>query len=163
MGEIRNRGVAGGCSWTQIGSVWPGCLAGSITISQESTKNWKRLVGGGRGQFATGSLVPGAPSRGGEGGGLQALESAVGQPTPAHPLRRGDPRTFQWSLCGPGRGSRYPTRGPQSRTSTSFQHQELPIYSPQNYPPNWQLSAGNDAGGCGWLCSAKPQPPSPRW
>ena len=61
----------------QIGSVLPDSLAGSITISNESTEKWGRLVGGGRGHVATGSAVLRALSRGGGGGGLQAAGAGV--------------------------------------------------------------------------------------
>lgn len=55
---MRSRGVVGGRSRTQIGSVWPDSLSGSITISKKSTKKWERLVGGGGGSLQREALFP---------------------------------------------------------------------------------------------------------
>lgn len=64
-------------------------------------------------------------------------------------------------FAAPGEGAVTQTRVPQSRHRSLPTPERLHLDSSPNYPPNWQLSARDDAGGCGRPCSAKPQPPSP--
>lgn len=107
-----------------------------------------------RGQFAVGSRSPGpCPAEQRRGAGLRGCTrvriSGVQWGSPHTP-------TGCASVGHPSGPLVVPTRVSQSRTP-----EKLHLYSSPNYPPNWQLSAWDDAGGCGWPCSAKPQQPCP--
>lgn len=80
--------------------------------------------------------------------------SAVGKPAPAHPLQRGQTRTFEGSLCGPGRGSRYPPRGPQSRTTQPSNTRRA------STPPKTILLIGGSAPGMLRAAAGGPAVPS---
>ena len=117
--EKRSRGSPEGESGLgPNGRAWPDSVTRSIKISEESIKQWERLVCGGRGslQLEAGSVGPCTA-------GLQGCTHArrrpqcTYKPAHAHRLRQCRLRATERSFRGPGRGSRYPNSCSPKQTS----------------------------------------------